>query len=203
MRKKIVVRFFTWYISRIIANDFSSFTFNKVDVDKSKAILLVANHFSWWDGFLMYQLNRLVFKKNFHVLVTEKNYKNVGFLKYLGAFPVKKKSRSMMESLNYAGGLLNDQKNLVLVFPQGRLFSNHVEEVRFEKGLMYIVNASQKNFQYLLSASFVDYFEKRKPSVTCYLRTCNGAEFASIDSIKTAYNNHYETSRNQHSRLTV
>ena len=51
MRKKIVVRFFTWYINRIIAKDFSSFTFNKVDVDKSKAILLVANHFSWWDGF--------------------------------------------------------------------------------------------------------------------------------------------------------
>ena len=201
--KTLIVKFFTWYIKVIINKDFTSFSFNDPEIDKSRSILLLSNHFSWWDGFLMFHLNKLLLKKNFHVMVTEENYRKVAFLKYLGAFPVKKNSKSLIESLEHAGKLLDDKNNLVLIFPQGKLYSNHVKEIAFEKGLINLINSSQKNFQYLFAASFVDYFEKRKPTVTCYLQTWEGAEFTSLQLIKSSYNKHYETSRQQQSRITV
>ena len=203
MYKKIINLFFSKYISYIIKKDFQAFTYNSIALERDKSVLLIANHFSWWDGFLMFHLNKVVFRKNFHVMVTEENYNRVPFFKYLGAFPVRRNSRSVLESLEYAGKLLNDTNNLVLVFPQGKLYSNHVNEVIFEKGLINLINSSEKKFQYLFAASFVDYFDKRKPALTCYLQTWQGAEFVSLQLIKNAYNKHYENSRQQQSRIIV
>lgn len=203
MLNKLIVKFFSWYIKNAISKDFSSFTFDKIEFNSSQSILLLSNHFSWWDGFLMFRLNKLLFKKKFHVMVTEENYQKVSFLKYLGAFPIKKNSRSAIESLEYAGTLLNDPQNLVLIFPQGKLYSNHVDDIRFEKGLLNLINSSEKKFQYLFSATFVDYFEKRKPAITCYLSSWEDQEFTSLQLIKSAYNKHYEKSRQQQCRITV
>jgi hypothetical protein len=128
-------------------------------------------------------------------MVTEENYNKVWFLKYLGSFSVKKNSRSIIETLEYAGGLLDNEDNLVLIFPQGKLYSNHTDEIQFQKGLMNMINTSRRKFQYIFAASFVDYFEHRKASVTCYLQNWEGAEFTSLQLIKSAYNKHYESSR--------
>lgn len=136
-------------------------------------------------------------------MVTEENYRKVFFLKYLGAFPVKKNSRSTLEALEYAGNLLNDENNLVLIFPQGKLYSNHVDKVVFEKGLINLINSSNRNFQYLFAAMFVDYFNKRHPAIWCYLDTWTAAEFTSLQLIKSAYNKHFENSRQQHNRITI
>lgn len=203
MLDKLIVKFFSWYIKNAVSKDFSSFTFNTIEVDPSKSILLLANHFSWWDGFLMFQLNKRLFKKKFHVMVTEENYRKVFFLKYLGAFPIKKHSRSAIESLEYAGRLLNNPENLVLIFPQGKLYSNHADNVVFEKGLLNLINSSDKKFQYVLSATFVDYFDKRKPAISCYLTSWEDQEYTSLQLIKNAYNKHYENSRQQQCRITV
>ncbi len=202
-QNKLIYNFFAWYINRIIKSDFKQFKFNKVEFDAGRSILLLANHFSWWDGFILFQLNRLCFGKKFHVMITEDNYRNVWFLKYLGGFSVNTKSRSMMETLEYAGKLLNDPQNLVLIFPQGKLYSNHVDDIDLQKGLMNLINMSSKKFQYFFAALFADYFEHRKPSVTCYLQEWEGAEFTSLQLIKSAYNKHYEASRQQQAVITV
>jgi hypothetical protein len=191
----IVFKFFSWYIKRTIKSDFKDLLFNKIDLDPKKSILLLANHFSWWDGFVLFQINSLYFKKKFHVMISEENYQNVWFLKYLGSFSVKKKSRSIIETLQYAGKLLDDSNNLVLIFPQGKLHSGHVDAINFEKGLMYLINSSSKKFQYIFAASFTDYFESRKPSIHCYLQIWEGAEFTSLQLIKSAFNKHYENAR--------
>ncbi|HEY0057220.1 MAG TPA: lysophospholipid acyltransferase family protein [Pedobacter sp.] len=203
MGNSFIKKFFSWYIKRIIKKDFASLTYNNITVDNNRSVLLLANHFSWWDGFLLFELNRRIFKKKFHVMVTEENYRKVSFLKHLGAFPVKKNSKSLIQSLEYAGELLNDNANLVLIFPQGKLYSNHNDSIVFEKGLINLINSSKKNFQYLFAASFIDFFAKRKPSVSCYLKLWEGAEFTSLQLIKNEYNKHYETSRQQQSRITV
>lgn len=194
-KNRIVYAFFSWYISRIIKSDFDALKYNTIDLDKSKSLLLLSNHFSWWDGFLMFQINKLYFQKKFHVMISEENYRNVWFLKYLGGFSVKNNSRSMIQSLEFAGNLLNDPQNLVLIFPQGKLYSGHVDEVKFEKGLMNLINSSNRNFQYVFAASFADYFQKRKPELNCYLQLWEGAEYTSLQLIKSAYNKHYEQSR--------
>lgn len=203
MLAKLIAKFFTWYIKRIVRTDFASFNFNHVSVDSSKSILLLANHFSWWDGFLMYELNRRYFKKSFHVMVTEENYKKISFLKHLGAFPINKSSKGVVQTLEYAGTLLNTENNLVLIFPQGQLYSNHVDDIQFGRGVTSIIKSSQKNFQLVFASSFIDYFEKRKPTVTCYLKNWEGVDFDSLELMRDAYNQHHETSRQQHCRITV
>lgn len=136
-------------------------------------------------------------------MVTEENYQKVWFLKYLGAFSVKKNSRSIIETLEYAGLLLDQADNLVLIFPQGKLYSNHTEQIQFHKGLMNMINVSKKKFQYLFAATFVDYFEYRKASMHCYLQAWEGAEFTSLQLIKSAYNKHFEASRKSQSATGI
>ncbi len=199
----IIFKFFSWYINRIIKSDFQELKFNKISIDQSKSILLIANHFSWWDGFVLFQINRLYFRKNFHVMITQENYQKVWFMKYLGSFSVKKNSRSIIETLEYAGHLLDDPKNLVLIFPQGKLYSGHVEQIQFEKGLMNLINVSSKTFQYIFAASFTDYFENRKPTINCFLQEWEGAEFTSLQLIKSAFNKHYELSRQNQTAAAV
>lgn len=203
MKKRLIYLFFNKYISFLINRNFHSFSFNPVTLNESKAILLLANHFSWWDGFLMFQLNKVFFKRRFHVMVTDENYRDVSFLKYLGAFPIKRQSRDMLQSLESAGKLLNDRNNLLLIFPQGKLFSNHLEEVEFSKGLSRVIDHSSKNFQYLFAATFVDYFNTRKPLVNCYLQNHDGADLNNLVLIQSAYNVHYKNSRQQQCRITV
>jgi 1-acyl-sn-glycerol-3-phosphate acyltransferase len=202
-RNKIIFLFFSWYINKIIKSDFEELKFNHTKFEANKSILLLANHCSWWDGFLMFQINRLYFRKKFHVMISEENYRNVWFLKYLGSFSVKKNSRSAIETLEYAGNLLNNPENLVLIFPQGRLYSGHVDEVQFQKGLINLINSSNRKFQYIFASSFADYFQNRKPVLTCYLQDWEGAEFTSLQLIKSAYNKHYETSRQKQTAIQV
>ena len=202
-QNKLIYSFFAWYINKIIKSDFEQFKFNKVEFDRDRSILLLSNHFSWWDGFLMFQLNRLYLSKKFHVMITEDNYQKVWFLKYLGSFSVRKNSRSIIETLEYAGKLLDDPQNLVLIFPQGKLHSNHTDHIEFQKGLVNLINNSAKKFQYLFSVLFVDYFDQRRPTVTCYLQEYDNAGLTGLQSIESAYNKHYETSRQQQAGITV
>ncbi|TZF86087.1 glycerol acyltransferase (plasmid) [Pedobacter sp. BS3] len=196
-KNKLIYWFFSFYIARSIKRDFYTFQFNAVETHPDQAILLLANHSSWWDGFLLFRLNQLLFKRKFHIMVSEENYRKVAFLKYLGAFSVKKGSKDMLETLDYAGELLKDKNNLVVIFPQGKLYSSHVTQVDFERGLLRLAQSAGKKFQYVLAALFTDYFEHRKPGITVYLHNWQAEEFTSLQLIKNAYNKHYERSRQQ------
>lgn len=196
-KNKLIYWFFSFYIARSIKKDFCAFQFNGVETNPDQAILLLANHSSWWDGFLLFRLNQLLFKRKFHIMVSEENYHKAAFLKYLGAFSVKKGSKDMLETLNYAGELLKDKNNLVVIFPQGKLYSSHVTQVDFERGLLRLVQSAGKKFQYVFAALLTDYFEHRKPGITVYLHNWQAEEFTSLQLIKNAYNKHYERSRRQ------
>ena len=97
-RNRLVYAFFSWYIRKSIRSDFQQFAYNKIELDANRAILLLANHFSWWDGFFLFYLNRIFLHKRFHIMVSEENYHSVWFLKYLGAFSAKKNSRSARDN---------------------------------------------------------------------------------------------------------
>ncbi|MXV51852.1 glycerol acyltransferase [Pedobacter sp. HMF7647] len=200
---KLLYIFFSWFIGRIMRSDFDRVIYKGTEEEAGLPILLLANHFSWWDGFILFILNKRYLKKRFYVLVTEENYHKVWFLKYLGAFSVKRKSKSVIETLHYAGQLLNNPDNLVLYFPQGKLYSNHLDKISFEKGILRIINACETQFQYVFAASFVDYFDKRKPTLTCYLKRWTPAEPLDLTAIADAYNDHYETSRQQQCAISV
>ncbi|MBC8985912.1 1-acyl-sn-glycerol-3-phosphate acyltransferase [Pedobacter sp. N36a] len=202
-KSKLIFQFFSWYSAYIIKKDFSSYTYNRLQLKEGEAILLLANHFSWWDGFLMFQLNKVVFKKEFHVLVSEEDYQRRWYLKYLGAFASKVKGKDVVKTLAYAGQLLDDPQNLVLFFPQGKLYTSYVSNISFEKGVMQLINASKKKFQVVFSATLTDYFDKRKPMAKSYLSTWEAEEYISLQLLKREYNKHYSEAIHQQSKKSA
>ncbi len=191
----LIHTFFSWYISRRVTKHFYQVKFNEIEVDPEKAILLIANHFSWWDGFLFFHLNKLLFKKKFHIMILEETIRKNSFMKYTGAFSVSKGSKSILETLEFAGDLLNDPQNLLLIFPQGKLYSNFVEKVDFEKGLTKIISFSQNKFQYVFAASFMEHFSEAKATAFIYLKKIETANFASLADVQSAYQQHYWQSK--------
>ncbi len=187
--------FFSWYISRRVTKHFYQVEFNNVEVDPNESVLLIANHFSWWDGFLFFHLNKLLLKKKFHVMILEETILKHAFLKYVGAFSVSKGSKSIVETLKYAGNLLNDPQNLLLIFPQGNLSSNFTDTLNFEKGLGKIIEISQKKFQYVFAAAFTEHFSQPKPTAFIYLKTEEAANFAGLANVQSAYQEHYNQSK--------
>ena len=136
-------------------------------------------------------------------MVLQDTAEKVKFLKYLGAFSIQRNAKSLIESLDYAGKLLDNPDNLVLIFPQGELNSSHVSNINFEKGLNKIIAASKKQFQYLFAAVLIDYFDQRKPSVNVFLENWEAQEYTSLQVIKNAFNKHYENSLSQQSSKKV
>lgn len=197
----LVFNFFSRYISRRVYRYYHQIEFDKIEIDPEKAVLLIANHYSWWDGFMFFHLNKLLFKKKYHIMILEETILKNKFMKYTGAFSVSKGSKNILETLEYAGTLLNDPKNLLLIFPQGKLFSNFVETVSFEKGLTKIIGFSQKNFQYVFAASFTEHFSRPKPTAFIYLKSEGAANFGTLADVVAAYQKHYRDSKKVQSAI--
>ncbi|PST84589.1 glycerol acyltransferase [Pedobacter yulinensis] len=202
-QNKLVSGFFSWYISFLIKRNFTSYTYSDLDTGGSESVLLLANHFSWWDGFLLFHLNKKTFRRNFHVLITADNYKTVFFLKYLGGFAVSRPGRDIVETLSYAGKLLEQPGNLVLLFPQGKIYSSQVGSIQFEKGVMQILQAGERRFRVVFAATFTDYWDRKKAAVKTYLQEWVPEPYVSLQLLKNAYNKHYQQSAEEQSRKVV
>ncbi|WP_448699765.1 lysophospholipid acyltransferase family protein [Mucilaginibacter sp. AW1-3] len=201
-RHWLITPFFSVYIGYIIKRNFHSVNFNKVTPDPAKAVLLIANHFSWWDGLVLYYLNKIYFKKQFRIMVLEETMKEISFFKYLGAFSVNKNSRQVVESLNYAAGSLNDPENMVVIFPQGKLYSNFVDSVTFEKGLSKITDMAIADFQYLFCAAFTENFDHQKPSVNIGFKIVQ-SNTLTAEEVQEAYQQHYDLTKQHQTQIVV
>ncbi len=188
--------FWKRYFRYIIHADFSAFNYNAAFTVPKGPILLLANHTSWWDGFFYYHLNQKLFKRRFHVLMLEEQLQQNNFLRTAGAFSIDKTdAKDMLKSLQFAGELLQKPENLVLFFPQGRLESAQVAEPSFFSGVKRILAAAPEQYTVVLAATFIDYFEKRKPEVQVYLKALAPEQQQNVQQLKQAFLTHYKESR--------
>jgi 1-acyl-sn-glycerol-3-phosphate acyltransferase len=185
-----------YYIKWVVGKAFYELLFNNIAIDKNKSVLLIGNHFSFWDGLILYCVNEKLLKKKLHVMILEETARKERFLKYVGAFSVKKDSKSILQSLDYAAELLKDPANLVLMFPQGKLYANFVTNINFEKGVMRIIEKATGNFQLVFASTFIQYFKHKKPTATVYLKSeAENYSGKSIGELQEAYQRHYEASK--------
>ena len=195
-QNSILFGLFKWYVKRIVRRNFDDIIFNEISLDPSKPILLIANHFSFWDSLILFCVNERLFKKKAYVMVLEETMRKDRFLKYGRAFSVGKNPKDIIESLNYATRLLNEPGNVVLMFPQGKLYPNFVEYVHFEKGVLNIIQKTNPEVQLVFAATFVQYFKHKKPTATVYLKQemVNYAD-KTINDLQRAYQQHYTASK--------
>ena len=203
-QNSIIFWFFSSYVRWIVGKQFHQLVFDPIPTDENRSILLVANHFSFWDALILFCVNERLFKKKFHVMILEETAKKEPFLRYAGAFSVSKNSRDLLLSLDYAAGLLNDPGNLVLMFPQGKLYSNFVSHIDFEKGVYRIIKQSQANSQLMFVATFIQYFKHKKPTAPVYLKkeTVDYAHQPAAD-LQNAYQQYYNGCKQQQTEIEI
>jgi hypothetical protein len=160
--------------------------------DQGKAILMIGNHFSWWDGFFAHYLNTQLLHRRFNVMMLEEQLEKRMFLNKIGAFSINKGSRSAIESLNFLKHLLTDRKNMVVYYPQGRFHSIYDHTIQFESGIRKILSGETvTTSQVFLYAAMVDYLAEKKPGLTFYIE-----EFQTDRDpreLENAYRHLYET----------
>ncbi len=179
---KLYKLFFDLYTSLIIKSDFKNLKLEVQDIGHydQLPLLVIANHYSWWDGFFHYHLNNVLFKKKYHVMMLEEQLKKRMFLTKLGIFGVKKGTRDALRSLEFANQLLKVKDNMLLIFPQGKIESQHTHEFVFESGAEKLIS-NNPDIKVVFVASLIDYFSERKPVATFYIKTFYPIEGKSIE----------------------
>lgn len=185
--------FWQKYFSYIIRSDFNAFQFNTdIDINPDRAVLILGNHFSWWDGFFLSHLNYLFFHKKFHVMMLEEQLREHTYLRLAGAFSMNKKGKKLIECLNYTSQLLENPENIVVIFPQGKIESMHITHVRFEKGIKRIIDNCRKEIQVIFSVALIDYTSQRKPALQLYLKEFTYKYSYSLQDLEAGFNHHYK-----------
>ncbi len=192
---KIFLPFMRW---RILRSFKELQLYNQIELKPNHSVLLLGNHFSWWDGFLTAYLGHFIFKKKLFTMMQEDHLQKRMWLRRLGSFSISRTSRDMLQSMQYAATQLNWPENLVTVFPQGSLESNHSTEIRIEKGISYLIKNIKGNCQIVYCAVLIDYFESFKPTAYFHLLDCGTNHDFNLEKLNRQVNDfHRKALENQ------
>lgn len=197
----VIYSLFKWLGYFMMKRNFCSIHFEGEFNDNGHSVLVVANHISWWDGFWVEFLNHQQIHRKFYFMMLEEQLKKHWYFQYTGGYSVKKNSREILESIDYTLILLDKDKNMVLMFPQGKIHSAHNNFVKFESGIQRIIEKCKDETQVLFVANVTDYFSDAKPHLFIYTKTCT-AEFLKNKNIEDEYNIFFTEVLNQHKTKT-
>mgnify|MGYP001168786609 CR=1 FL=1 len=153
-------------------------------------VLMIVNHFSWWDGFWAEYLNLKLFRRKYHFMMLEKELRSNMFLNKTGGYSINRGSRSVIESLDYTASLLSDSGNIVLMFPQGKFESMHLRDFRFEKGVEYVLKKVKTPVQIIFVVNLIEYYSNQKPLLTIHFREYNDPDRSS-EALEREFNRFY------------
>ncbi|MES2275298.1 MAG: 1-acyl-sn-glycerol-3-phosphate acyltransferase [Bacteroidota bacterium] len=189
--------FFKHYVYIRMRKQFKLLQYNEIEIKPGHSVLLLCNHFSWWDGFWAGWLTTKAIHRHFHIMMQHDHIEHRKWLRYMGGFSIKKSSKDAVMSLNYTAEILNDPDNLVTVFPQGELVSNHATEINIERGIGHIIKKVKGNCQIIYYSAFVEYFESFKPSVYFHLLDCGTNADFDFERLKAQINEHHRKALKQ------
>jgi len=182
------VSFFNYYSRWMIHSHFrKTKILNQVKAE-NLPVLMIGNHFSWWDGFIADYINQSVFRKRLHIMMLEEQLKPRMFLNKAGAYSIKKGSRDALTTLNYTAGLMEDAGNLAVVYPQGEFESIYRHPVTFDKGIEVIGRKLIHDIQLIFYAALTDYFSYRKPTLSIYLKEVPQSLASNVSALESSYN---------------
>ncbi len=134
---------------------------------EGQSVLLLQNHFSYYDGYWSMYLCNKIFRR------------------------VRKNSRELIESLNYANELLQDPLNVVTIYPSGEIISHHQQNFPFQQGFARLACHRDNNSLIAMAVVLVDHFSLARPEIRVYLKNYTGERTA--ESIELAYHSFYKS----------
>ena len=121
-------------------------------------------------------------------MMLEQQLKEHPILTYAGAFSIRKNARNVVESLDYALQVLTSNQQLLLLFPQGEIKSLYTSDIRFERGLEYLLGKRVNEIQLVFNVNLIDYFSDNKPGLTVYLKEFPLRDITSLERIEDEFN---------------
>ncbi|MGF1922960.1 MAG: lysophospholipid acyltransferase family protein [Bacteroidia bacterium] len=198
--------FFWWgalFVGLFLRSRFNRIKINAIPIKADHSCVLMCNHFSFLDGFLVYYLAAKLFKnKKLHIMVMKRQMEKNWWLKYIGCFSIDPGKRSIEETFEYTAALLSKPENLVVIYPQGNMESNYIRHIQFGDGLNQIVPKVEGNCQLVWSSNLMEYFESTKPSLFYNLLDCGTSTAYDFESLKQKVNQHHRASIEKNFRFT-
>lgn len=131
-----------------------------------KSILILPNHFSWWDGFFVDLIYRSFFNDyKIYMMVLEETIKRYWFFNKIGAFTINQNNtKDIISSFRYASMLLSKKKNLVVIFPQGELQS-YSTNIQLKPGVIDLILKRNSDFHLIFLGMKIEFSNQKKPEV--------------------------------------
>jgi len=107
-------------------------------VPRNIPLMVVANHVSWWDGFLLIELQRRMRPGvPFHTVMLEKELRAHPFLERLGAIGLNTESPgSILQSIHELERRIKAQPDsMIFFFPQGKIRPSWRRPLEFKRGI--------------------------------------------------------------------
>ncbi len=165
---------FNFYIDYQFKKHFNGFYLvnSPPNLDNNKSVVVLPNHFSWWDGFLIDYINRKLFNRKFHILMLEEQLKRYWFFNYLGAFSINlNNAKSIINTINYFKELVKNNKNIIAFYPQGKIEPYQTKDITFKNGIVKFIKGVENNTQILPISFKFQYYEDKKPNILCSFGT--------------------------------
>lgn len=137
-------KFFAVYSRNLFKRRFDSLQVSGLDLltarDESFPLLIYANHSSWWDGLVAFEISRAA-KLDSFLMMEEKQLRKLRLFRRLGVFSVvREKPRQAIKSIDYAAEILRENSSrTVWIFPQGEILPNDARPLGFYSGLARII----------------------------------------------------------------
>lgn len=183
-----------FYLHHRFKKNFSAFymaRFPDLSTWEGRPVLLLPNHSTWWDGFFIFWLNQTYFRRTPFLMMLEQQLRKFPFFRFLGAYSVNRGNAvSARKSLQYTQDLLNHDdtgKNLVILFPQGKLIPHAEQPIQFERGISLLLRNLKRPLVIQLLAIYTWLGAEELPEVAFYFDQSimypeNEPEFKDLES---------------------
>ena len=136
-KNKVAMRMFRFVQQKLMKRSFAHICI-KADFPMPSNALYIANHSSWWDGLLLFELEQRGYIPNLFVMVDEQGIKKFPIFQWIGAYSVNQQNpKHIIESIRYTKSLLQDGKN-ICIFPQGKEWHLEQRPLYFQQGVAMI-----------------------------------------------------------------
>jgi hypothetical protein len=165
---KTALFLFNVYVSRLLRKNFSNFFLSNLlpELPKEKSIIITPNHMSWWDGFFIHQVNRLLLNKNLYYMMLQKQLERYWFFRHLGAYSIiPQNPKSVSEAVKYTGKILNNSANAVTFYTQGEIEAFDKRPLNVKKGLQLFLREKKERCVVLPVAFKIQHYDKKYPAI--------------------------------------
>ncbi len=180
----VYMRYIRWWLGR----NFKEINIMPFEAKPGHSVLMLCNHFSWWESFLSNYVAVKSIKRRWFLMMQHDHALKYKYLRFMGMFSIITGARQSNSSLTYAAGLLNDDRNLVMLCPQGEIKSNHETHINVKDGVFKLIQQIQGPCQVVYNCTLIDYFESLKTRSYVHLFDCGNAGEFTFDELKQRIN---------------